>query len=637
MIAEGTDEYNAQLEVAREWFHSQTPVETFRNMCRVMLIKKEFISQMENNPEIMKIMWKSLEDAEKPRDYPIISIDENGEAPSEEVAKWASKQRHCLWKAVLDNCENRYDASAAQLSSCLRISITELNQKLFETQPELLKSYQKYETEWRTMNWFQQTCEVVGITEDRFKMMKTNTKLVEMIVKCAREIALNHGFSEVVNDKWKHDPKLEANGFREDLFRAVFRLVFETIDLRQDLRTEFAEHWFESMEEYAITEKDPEKKANLKFNGESFKKALDRLDPFVIDNGVRMRTSRMKKNFQAVKYEGPDVSDADPKVMEETRRQLEYFRIFGGLIHWKKEDIDEMEKNLEIVELVMNSIANQSFSFDSKEPISDVRFDPAWRTIYESCLHRSGPAVEELRGRMRRSAADYFKEQNGNNPNFEKLRQKKENEWKTSVWFKESCSRLLITKERYQMMKTNPKIVKMIGECAREIALRHGFAEVINNEEKRDPKLTDEEYRKDLFKTMLSQIMTAVDQLDTEFAEHLLESRKVWIEKRNVSEEEKKSLMEYLVYLQNEIDEKDPFVVHNGLKMRSSKLDHEKFKVVKDENGEWKVVDKKDLVMRNKDPKSLEEGSEEEIGEESDEDSEEEPSFLGSMLGRLGL
>uniref|UniRef100_A0A1I7TUC7 SPK domain-containing protein n=1 Tax=Caenorhabditis tropicalis TaxID=1561998 RepID=A0A1I7TUC7_9PELO len=537
VIAEGTDEYNAEREEGRDWFYSLSPIEKFRHVCKVMFIKEEFTRQ---------------------DDDPF----------TEEVIQWFEEERDNLWQAVLNNCKNRYDASAAELSSCLRLSMTELNKRLFKIKPELLDSYQRNETEWRAMNWFRQTCEVVGVTEARFEMMKTNTKLVEMIVKCAREIALNHGFSEVVNDKWKHDPKLEANEFSEDLFRAVFRRVLQTIDLRQDL----------------------------------------------------------------------------------TRMQLELFRLFGGLIHWKKEDIDEMEKNPEIVEIVIQATTNQSFTFE-KEPISDVRFDSAWRTIYESCLHRSGPAVEELRGRMRRSAADYFKTKHGNNPNFEKLRRKNEIEWKTSVWFKESCSRLLITNDRYKMMKTNPEMVKMIGKCARKTALKHGFSEVINNEEKRDPKLADREFVIALFRAIPNRCLKYLDPLETEFAEHFIESRKLWIEQLKVSEEEKKSLMEYLIYLQKEIDEKDPFVVHNGQKMRASKVDLKKFDFDEDDNGEIKVIDRK---MKNKDPKSLEEGSEEEIDEESDEetdedsddDSEEESeeeeeegegSVISSMLGRLGL
>uniref|UniRef100_A0A1I7TUG9 MIF4G domain-containing protein n=1 Tax=Caenorhabditis tropicalis TaxID=1561998 RepID=A0A1I7TUG9_9PELO len=283
---------------------------------------------------------------------------------------------------------------------------------------------------------------------------------------------------------------------------------------------------------------------------------------------------------------------------------LEAFRLICGyIINFKKEDIEER--------------------VESREEGSDI----IWQAIWDHCCELQGnAAAEELKVRLRRTKLENLEELLGDFPEFREA----ETKFKRRLWFMKTCSILGITKERKNMMETDPEMVKMISDIAKEIALKHGFSDFYNvifdaintlkiglsvfqNAGKDEPKLNDTEFQDELYREV-HIALRSTGRLETEFADHWIESMKERIERMDDSEE-KKAEIEAVKKFEDYYEWNDPFVVHNGQRMRSSKVDQEKFAVVEDDDGGFKVIDKNDLGTENKDPDSLEgsKGDEEEI------------------------
>uniref|UniRef100_A0A1I7TUG8 Uncharacterized protein n=1 Tax=Caenorhabditis tropicalis TaxID=1561998 RepID=A0A1I7TUG8_9PELO len=309
--------------------------------------------------------------------------------------------------------------------------------------------------------------------------------------------------------------------------------------------------------------------------------------------------------------------------------ELTCFRMVCETIHLRKEDIDELEKNPEVVKIVTGVIPNILFGAFGTSTNQEEMSEALWQAIWDKCKGRIDNAADELTSRMRRTTSDIYKGQFAENPEFEKVYREKEAAWKIESWFTEACYQTEISKERYEMMKTNPKLMKMIADCARETALKHGFSEVHNSQGKRDPKLKNAEFKRAVFSAVMEHVLNSLEPLEVEFRDHFIESMKERIassddcEAKRVDMRELKTFEDFLAH-------KDPYIIHNGQKMRASELDQKKFAVIENPAGGFKVIDRKDFEKMKKtvDPKSLEEAE----GEE-----EEETSFFASILERLRI
>uniref|UniRef100_A0A1I7TUC4 VHS domain-containing protein n=1 Tax=Caenorhabditis tropicalis TaxID=1561998 RepID=A0A1I7TUC4_9PELO len=309
------------------------------------------------------------------------------------------------------------------------------------------------------------------------------------------------------------------------------------------------------------------------------------------------------------------------------------FRLICNVIYLKKEYIDELGTDKEIVKIVLESVANQLYPFESLALFAGEELRCLmWEAIWDNCKNRKDASGQELAARLRLGVRENSKIAFKLDPGLEKEYKEKETEWKTINWFKEACEIVLISKERFEIMKTNPKIVKMIADCARETALKHGFSEVYNNSGKKDPKTENTVFLKALYLAVMERVVNShdttpgalPDQPQTEFCEHWIESTKERIEEP-LGPVVRKRLKGNLKKIEESLEKRDPLVVdQNGQKVRASRVDHEKFAIAGDPTKGFRVVDRK---KPKRDPKRL----------EAAEASENNSSFLNSMLERLGI
>uniref|UniRef100_A0A1I7TUC2 Skp1 domain-containing protein n=1 Tax=Caenorhabditis tropicalis TaxID=1561998 RepID=A0A1I7TUC2_9PELO len=294
--------------------------------------------------------------------------------------------------------------------------------------------------------------------------------------------------------------------------------------------------------------------------------------------------------------------------------KLKTFRTIADLIHLTEKDIDEMEKNPKIVKIVSESLSALGSSPNCTITKDKATSNALIQAVWDKCKGRTDAAAEELMCRLRRANHEHCKK------SFLLNNSVSEADWKMLLWFQEVCKIVGISIARYKKMATKPKMMKMISDIARKTALKYGFSEVFNEEENREPKLKEQKFQNELSLSVLSHVTKSNDPLVMDFRNNIIGSANDWIDDCESSKT-----------IEAVLEQKDPTVVYNGQKMRSSKVDQMN---VGDGAGD---VDK-NFEDRNKDLKSLEEGFEEEIGEESE--GEEEGgvlSFLSSMLERLRI
>uniref|UniRef100_A0A1I7TUC3 RNF213 n=1 Tax=Caenorhabditis tropicalis TaxID=1561998 RepID=A0A1I7TUC3_9PELO len=457
--------------------------------------------------------------------------------------------------------------------------------------------------------------------------MKKNKEMVKMVTDVARETALEHGFLEADNDGRNRKAKLNDEEFLNKLHQVVILHVMESKEL---LEMEFFDHFIESRRERMEWLDDGEEKESQMHFLDIYETVLDEKDPFVVHNGIKMRSSKKEitdsKEIVTRNKAMKNIADFKNRLSEIAKRKREelhkllkdadkpteeliVFRMIADLIYFAEKDIDETIKNPEMVKIVSESLSaldcspSSIITFRKEKDTSDALV----RAIWNHCENRNGAAAEELLVQIRRADLVYCKKL------FLLMNPGSENDWKMQKWFEKVCGSVGVSSERYIKMTTNPEMMEVMSGLAKEIALKHGFSEVhdvslktlipkrkrIQEEGNRNPKLKERKFHLDLCLSVLNHVLNSSDPLQMEFRDELISSTK-----------ERIASMEDCERKRNEI---------SNLKTFESILD-KKTLVIYDAGD----IDK-EMVKRNKRLKSLEEGSEEEI-------EEEKPSFLSSML-----